>query len=152
VWAVAYVVWLGRHGESGTGAVVETYVWEPTGTRFIGREDQEFAGFSLEGNWLSSGPDPVALLAHGRLSGSNGLGGWKAVVYVCQRTGVRAIWQSPTLAGLTAVARDELITLRYGHPCEGAASSACAWTYEVYAFEPWPFESPKVSLISRTTR
>ncbi len=133
--------------------MVESYVWEPASTRLVAREDGDFGGYSLYGDWLASGPDNVSILTYGRLSGSNGLGSWKAiVVHDCRRTGIRALWQSPKLAGLTAVARNQLITLRYAQPVEGAVSSARAWTYEVYAFEDEHRENPIVTLISRTTR
>jgi hypothetical protein len=152
LWAVAYVVWLGTHGDGGTGAVLDSYVWEPKGTRLVARQDRDLAGYSMEGNWLSTGPDQLAIMLHGRLSGSNGLGGWKAVVYVCQRDGMRALWRSPLVLGLTAIASDKLIALRHAQPCPQAASSACAYTYEIYSFDNWPPDKLAVTLVSRTTR
>jgi hypothetical protein len=152
LWAIAYVVWLGSHGPGGTAAVIDSYMWEPTGARLAGRQDTDFAGYSFEGDWLDTGPYQLSMLSFGNRSGSNGLGSWRAIVYLCDRNGVRSIWRSPDLHGLTAVARNQLITLRHAQPCEGAASSACAWTYEVYSFENWPPEAVSVKLVSRTTR
>lgn len=152
VWAVAYAVWLGTHGPGGTGVVIDAYVWEPGGTRLAGRQDSDYSGYSLNLDWLFSGPDKVSLLAYGGMSGSSGLGNWKATVYSCDKEGVHRVWQISNLLGLTAVARSELITLRHARPCQGAASSACAWTYEVYAFEPGISKPPTVTLVSRETR
>jgi len=150
VWAIAYVVWLGVHGSGGTGAVVESYVWNDGRTRLAGRRDSDFSGYGLEVDWLVVGIPHIGLLAYGRLSGSNGLGTWRAVVYSCSPQGVQAVWQSPLVPGLTAVARDHLIALRYAHPEEGRASTAAGWTYEVYAVgENWGAEPPAVTLVSR---
>ncbi|HEX7795212.1 MAG TPA: hypothetical protein VF456_12710 [Vicinamibacterales bacterium] len=152
LWAVAYVVWLGTHGAGGTGAVIDSYVWEPGGTRLAGRQDSDYSGYGLNVDWLFSGPDKVSLLAYGGMSGSNGLGNWKASVYSCDKEGVHRVWQTSDLSGLTAVGRQQLITLRHARPCERAASSACAWTYEVYAFEPGTAKPATVTLVSRETR
>jgi hypothetical protein len=73
-------------------------------------------------------------------------------VYFCNPQGVHAVWQLPVVSGLTAVARDDLIALKYAHPQEGAASSAAAWTYEVHAVRGnWGVETPAVTLVSRQT-
>jgi hypothetical protein len=152
LWAVAYAVWLGTHGPGGTGVVIDSYVWEPGRTRLAGRQDSDYSGYSLNADWLFSGPDKVSLLAYGGMSGSNGLGNWKASVYSCDKEGVHRVWQTSDLRGLTAVGRRELITLRHARPCQGAASSACAWTYEVYTFEPGTSKPPTVTLVSRETR
>lgn len=152
LWAVAYAVWLGQHGPGGTGVVIDSYVWQPGRTRLAGRHDSDYSGYSLRVDWLLSGPDKISFLAHGRLSGSNGLGNWKASVYACDKEGVHRVWQTSDLSGLTAAGRDQLITLRHARPCQGAASSACAWTYEVYALEPGTSKRPTVTLVSRETR
>jgi hypothetical protein len=152
LWAVAYVVWLGTHGPGGTGVVIDSYVWEPGRTRLAGRQGSDYSGYNLNVDWLFSGPDKVSFLAYGGMSGSNGLGNWKASVYFCDKEGVHGIWQTSDLRGLTAVGRGQLITLRHARPCQGAASSACAWTYEVYAFEPGTSKPPTVTLVSRETR
>ena len=152
LWAVAYVVWLGSHGPGGIGVVIDSYVWESGRTRLAGRQDSDYSGHSLNVDWLSSGPDKVSLLAYGGMSGSNGLGNWKASVYSCDREGVHRVWQLSDLHGLTAVGRAQLITLRHARPCEGAASSACGWTYEVYLFEPGTSTPATVTLVSRETR
>ena len=152
LWAVAYAVWLGRHGPGGTGVVIDSYVWERSRTRLAGRQESDYSGYSLNVDWLFSGPDKVSLLAFGGLSGSNGLGNWKASVYSCDKEGVHRVWQMSELHGLTAVGRGQLVTLRHARPCQGAASSACAWTYEVYAFEPGTSNRPTVTLVSRETR
>ena len=152
LWAVAYAVWLGTHGPGGTGVVIDSYVWEPVRTRLAGRQDIDYAGYSLNVDWLYSGPDKVSLLAYGGMSGSNGLGNWKASVYLCDKEGVRRVWQTSDLRGLTAVGSGQLITLRHARPCQGAASSACAWTYAVYAFDPGTSKPPAVTLVSRETR
>lgn len=151
VWAIAYVVWLGTHGPGGTGVVVDCYVWEDGQTRFAERRDSDFSGYSLYVDWLAIGPPRIGLLAYGRMSGSNGLGAWKAFVYFCDLQGVHAVWQTPVVSGLTAVARDDLIALKYAHPQKGAASSAAAWTYEVYAVRQLGVETPGVTLMSRRT-
>jgi hypothetical protein len=148
VWAVAYVIPEG----AGAQGVIECYFWEPGRARLAGRQDADFFEFDLHVDWLASGPLQVALLGNGRASTSNGLGAWKAAVYVCDQAGVHTIWESPTLHGLTAVARDQLIALRHAQPMERGASSAASWTYEVYVFTPWPFERPTVTLVSRETR
>ena len=150
VWAIGYAVWLGTYGPGGIGVVIDSYVWKPDETRLAGRQDADFSGYSLNVDWLTSGPDRVNLLAYGRTAGSNGLGVWRAIVYSCRSTGVATVWKSPTLNGLTAVGRDELIVLRYAHPCEGAASSACSWTYEIRVLDAWP--TPTVALVSRARR
>jgi hypothetical protein len=152
VWAVAYVVWLGTHGPGSTGVVIDSYVWEPVRARLAGRQDSDYSGYSLNLDWLFSGPDKVSLLAYGSMSGSNGLGNWKATVYSCDKQGVHRVWQTSDLHGLTAVARGQHITLRHAHPCQGAASSACGWTYEVYAFEPRTSQPAAVTFVSRETR
>ena len=151
VWAIAYVVWLGCYCPGGVGVVLDSYVWEPEATRLAARQDADFSGYDVSLDWLASGPDHINLLAYGRTAGSNGLGNWKAIVYSCGSKGIARLYKSPTLEGLTAVGRDELITLRHARPCEGAASSACAWTYEVYVLNDWT-TSPGVTLISRETR
>lgn len=151
VWAVAYVVWLGTHGPGGVGVVIDSYIWESTRTRLAGRQDTDFSGYSLDVDWLASGPDHVNLLAYGRTAGSNGLGVWKAIVYTCGAKGVVTVWQSLTVSGLTVVARGDLIALRHARPCEGAASSACAWTYEMYVLNNWTTR-PTVRLVSREIR
>ena len=150
VWAIAYVVWLGVHGPGGTGAVVESYVWNDGRTRLAGRRDSDLSGYGLTVDWLAADTPHIGLLAYGRLSGSNGLGTWKAVVYSCDSQGVQAVWQTPLVPGLTAVARDDLIALKYAHPQEGRASTAAGWTYEVYAVgENWGAGNPAVTLVSR---
>jgi hypothetical protein len=152
LWAVAYAVSLGAHGPGGTGVVVDSYLWEPGHTRLAGRQDNDYSGYSLNVDWLSSGPDKISLLAYGGLSGSNGLGNWKASVYSCDKDGVHRVWQMADLHGLTAVGRGQLITLRHARPCAEAASSACAWTYEVYRFEPETSLPATMRLVSRETR
>jgi hypothetical protein len=152
VWAIVYVVWIGTHGPGGTGVVIDSYVWESGRTRLAGRQDSDYSGYSLQLDWLVSGPDKVSFLAYGRMSGSNGLGNWKATVYSCDKEGVQRVWQISDVHGLTAVARSELITLRHARACQNAASSACAWTYEVYAFQPGTSKPPTVTLVSRETR
>jgi len=94
VWAVAYIVWLGFHGPGGVGVVLDSYLWEPEATRLAGRQDTDFSGYTLNVDWLGSGPDHVNLLAYGRTAGSNGMGGWKAIVYSCGSKGVASIWKS----------------------------------------------------------
>jgi hypothetical protein len=126
LWAVAYAVWLGTHGPGGTGVVIDSYVWEPGGTRLAGRQDSDSTGYSLKVDWLFSGPDKVSLLAYGGMSGSNGLGNWKASVYFCDKQGVHRVWQTSDLHGLTAVGRGQLITLWHARPCPEAASSRAA--------------------------
>jgi len=58
--------------------------------------------------------------------------------------------EEPTLSGLTAVGRDDLIVLRHARPCEGAVSSACAWTYEMHLLND-SATRPTVTLVSRET-
>src|SRR6185295_8407602 len=151
VWAVAYAVFLGSYTSGGIGVVLDSYVWEPQATRLAGRQDTDFSGYGLNVDWLASGPDHVNLLAYGRTAGSNGLGVWKAIVYSCGPRGVASVWKSQALSGLTAVGRDELIVLRYAHPCEGAASTACSWTYEVHSLNDW-ITLPTVTTVMRETR
>jgi hypothetical protein len=150
VWAVAYIVWLGTHGPGGTGVVIDCYVWEPGQTRLAGRRDRDFSGYTLNADWLAS--SQVGLLAYGTMTGSNGLGAWKAIVYFCDRQGVHAVWQTPVVSGMTAVARGDLIALKYAHPQEGAAGSAASWTYEVYVVRDSSSENPTVTLVSRETK
>jgi hypothetical protein len=153
VWAIAYAVFLGSYSPGGIGVVLDSYLWEPEATRLAGRQDADFSGYGLNIDWLVSGPDHVNLLAYGRTAGSNGMGVWKAIVYSCGSRGITSVWKSPTLSGLTAVGRDQLIVLRHAHPCEGAASCACAWTYEVHVLNlnDW-VTLPTVTLVSRETR
>jgi hypothetical protein len=151
LWAVAYAVWLGMHGPGGTGVVIDSYVSESGRTRLAGRQDSDYSGYDLKVDWLFS-PGKISLLAYGGMAGSNGLGNWKVSVYFCDNEGVHPVWQTSDLLGLTAVGRGQLITLRHARPCQGAAGSACAWTYEVYAFEPGTSAYPTVTLVSRETR
>jgi hypothetical protein len=152
LWAIAYGVWLGSHGPGGTGAVLDVYSWEPGRSRLAAREEGELSGYSLSADWLESGPHQLAVLVYGRLSGSNGLGSWKALVYSCSASGIRAIWRSPMLHGLTAAGRGQLIALRHARPAEGAASTAAAWTYETYVLTDSTAGGPAVTLVSREVR
>src|SRR3954464_2153461 len=146
LWAIAYAVCLEVHGPGDTGVVIDSYVWDRGRTRLAGRQDSDYSRYGLNLDWLASVPDNISLLVHAGLQGSNGLGNWKVTVYSCDKNGVHRTWQLSDLHGLTAVGRDELITLRHARPCEGAASTACAWIYEVYVFAPGISTPPTVTL------
>lgn len=113
VRAVVYFVWFGFHGIGGTGIVIDSYVTENGKTRLAGRGGGELSGHILTAEHVSSSPSSIKLLGHGRLTGSNGVGTWRAAVYNVDRQGVHTLWQTMLLGGMEAHSDGNRIIVQY---------------------------------------
>lgn len=154
LWTLAYLIGNGGHGPGSSEVVVDCYHAAKPGARLVGRRDADFSGYFFDGRLpLSTNINAAALLVYGRMTGSNGLGTWKAGVYQCSTSGLRLAWQSPELIGLQVTAGTDFMTLRYVQVGDlGPASAVAAWTYELYEMggaENGPLKVTRVTRIRK---
>lgn len=151
LWTVNYMVANGAHGPGTSEEVVECYEATDTGARLVARRDADFSGYGFREQWLvAPNMSSANLLVHASMSGSNGLGSWRAGIYECSSKGLRLVWQSPSLIGLQVTARDSFVTLRYVEPEDyGPTSWVRAWTYELYELQGVDDEPLKMTLVTR---
>ena len=107
VWGLAYASFL-YQGSGGSRTVVEAYVVEHGKARLAGRGGGELDGVMFAAEPIvNPTPNSMATLIHGIFEWSSGHAlPAKAVLYGINATGVKVLWQTPTLPGLQA----------FGHP------------------------------------